>query len=431
MNYFVFVLFIAFYPLGKTSEAKTLEMVHLVYRHGHRSPIYIYPKDPYQENTSWPDGLGRLTQIGMNMEYDLGKFLKSRYINQNSLVNSSYLYKEVYIRSSDVERCLQSAETQLAGFYPPKGYQVWNTAIPWQPVPVHTVPADEDAVLRPGDTVCPRLFKLEDDKKREPIYLQKQAQYNDFMKQLSNYTGMLVNFDNLWEIGDALVCEKVAGFKIPSWAQQNWKKLLEITKWVFLNQYKGSDELGRLLGGTLLGIMNDNMEKRKEGKYLDLLKKLYMFSGHDTSILSLTAALDIEMSVPTFASCMMVELYKDSGNNYFVEIHYRNDSSGSTYLMKLKECDYQCPLAAFLSLTKNRVPTNREKECNFPKKTDFFTVHRLKIASLLFIITTVLFLIIIIILCIRRRAYSTRRMAYKVNGYGDDESLIQEMKEEL
>lgn len=35
-----------------------------------------------------------------------------------------YNLLQVYIRSSDVERCLQSAETQLAGFYPPKGYQV-------------------------------------------------------------------------------------------------------------------------------------------------------------------------------------------------------------------------------------------------------------------------------------------------------------------
>lgn len=33
-----------------------------------------------------------------------------------------------------------SAEANLAGLYPPKGQQVFNPNITWQPIPVHTVP---------------------------------------------------------------------------------------------------------------------------------------------------------------------------------------------------------------------------------------------------------------------------------------------------
>ena len=63
---------------NEASKEKILKMVHLVYRHGARSPIQFYPNDKYQEK-DWPDGAGRLTQKGMNLEYDLGKFLKERY----------------------------------------------------------------------------------------------------------------------------------------------------------------------------------------------------------------------------------------------------------------------------------------------------------------------------------------------------------------
>lgn len=40
-----------------------------------------------------------------------------------------------------------SAESNLAGFFPPDGNQVWNTKILWQPIPIHTIPERLDEVL--------------------------------------------------------------------------------------------------------------------------------------------------------------------------------------------------------------------------------------------------------------------------------------------
>ena len=42
-----------------------------------------------------------------------------------------------------------SAVTNLAGLYPPKGGDIWDAQLPWQPIPVHTTPAEVDHVSYP------------------------------------------------------------------------------------------------------------------------------------------------------------------------------------------------------------------------------------------------------------------------------------------
>lgn len=58
---------------------------------------------------------------------------------------------QVYVRSTDFDRTLMSAEANLAGLFPPDGMQRFNPNISWQPIPVHTVPIAEDRV-RPASS---------------------------------------------------------------------------------------------------------------------------------------------------------------------------------------------------------------------------------------------------------------------------------------
>lgn len=40
-----------------------------------------------------------------------------------------------------------SAESHLAGLYPPTSNQTWNGDLPWQPIPVHTIPRDDGNLI--------------------------------------------------------------------------------------------------------------------------------------------------------------------------------------------------------------------------------------------------------------------------------------------
>lgn len=53
---------------------------------------------------------------------------------------------QIFVRSTDYDRTLMSAQANLAGLYPPNGSQVFEPNLQWQPIPVHTVPQSQERV---------------------------------------------------------------------------------------------------------------------------------------------------------------------------------------------------------------------------------------------------------------------------------------------
>lgn len=126
---------------------------HILYRHGDRTPVLTYPTDPYSAASNWPMPLGVLTNTGKQQHFALGQWLRQRY--GNVLLSEHYTPKEIYIRSTNSDRTLQSSESNLAGLYPPQGKQIWNDDIEWQPIPVHTVADGDDWLIGGLVPACP------------------------------------------------------------------------------------------------------------------------------------------------------------------------------------------------------------------------------------------------------------------------------------
>ncbi|VDM63163.1 unnamed protein product [Angiostrongylus costaricensis] len=181
---------------------RNLVFVQAIWRHGDRAPLSLpYPNDPYNE-TAWQRGWAQLTNvrylsliislsnIGMKQMNELGIYFRMRY---GFFISSHFVPSEVYIRSSDSDRALTSAQAFLAGFYPASGSFQWQRGNHWQPIPVHaTSPGEPDLLLKPTSISCKNIDKLvdEDYEKQAKYY---EGQYGEMFKLLAEQTG-IANF---------------------------------------------------------------------------------------------------------------------------------------------------------------------------------------------------------------------------------------------
>ncbi|XP_034502256.1 lysosomal acid phosphatase isoform X2 [Ailuropoda melanoleuca] len=333
----------------------------LLYRHGDRSPVKTYPKDPYQED-EWPQGFGQLTKEGMRQHWELGQALRQRY---HGFLNTSYHRQEVYVRSTDFDRTLMSAEANLAGLFPPNGMQRFNPNISWQPIPVHTVPIAEDRLLKFPLGPCPRYEQLQNETRQTPEYQNESIQNAQFLDMVANETGLTdLTLETVWNVYDTLFCEQTHGLVLPPWASPQTMQRLSRLKdfsFRFLFGIYEQAEKARLQGGVLLAQIRKNLTLMAASSQLP---KLLVYSAHDTTLVALQMALDVYNGEQApYASCHIFELYQEDNGNFSVEMYFRNESNKAPWPLVLPGCPHRCPLQDFLHLTEPIVPKDWQQEC--------------------------------------------------------------------
>ncbi|XP_078540595.1 lysosomal acid phosphatase isoform X2 [Lissotriton helveticus] len=399
--------------LAGAGGARELRRVTLLYRHGDRSPIKGYPTDPYNEDT-WPQGFGQLTQVGMKQHWDLGQALRSRY---RGFLNDSYDRREIHVRSTDSDRTLMSAECNLAGLYPPGESQTFSVNMSWQPIPVHTVPEDEDRLLKFPLLPCPRYEELQKETRQSAEYVNKTKENLSFLAMVANKTGIKeISLESVWSVYDTLFCESRHNLSLPSWATTEVMKRLEDLKnfsFRFLFGIHKTVEKSRLQGGLLLDqILKNFTEVAKSTKEEHL--KVIMYSAHDTTVVALQAALNVYNGIQTpYAACHIMELYQEDSGNFSVEMYFRNDSAKDPFPLVLPGCSLSCPLHEFLRLTTAVISEDRERECRTPSSPSDTVVVGLAICGV------VLFLVIAVLLVLVFRLRSQPDGYHQVSHEGE------------
>ena len=174
------------------AEPGALKFVHVIFRHGDRTPISHYPTDPFSARSEWPVGPGQLSSEGKRQHFLLGQRLRQTY-GGGRLLGEVYSEEEVEVRSTDVDRTLMSAQANLAGLFPPAGYLEWNPELKWQPVPVHTVDQARDSLLSSTHSLCPRLVRLREEAAASDWAAQVYRDNEELLRYLSLHTGQTID----------------------------------------------------------------------------------------------------------------------------------------------------------------------------------------------------------------------------------------------
>ena len=137
--------------------------------------------------------------------YRLGTFLRSRYSASfpDPQTGTGHIRpRDVYVRSSGIERCLETAQLITAGLVPPQGAWKWSLGGEggtsaeslgsiWQPVPVHSAPQAEDGLLVPGSN-CKRAIALYGRIPEAEVVKRYMAPFEGVLASVSNATGVKV-----------------------------------------------------------------------------------------------------------------------------------------------------------------------------------------------------------------------------------------------
>ncbi|TRY64358.1 hypothetical protein TCAL_00857 [Tigriopus californicus] len=389
-------------PIQPLESELKVKFVTVIYRHGDRTPIDPYPTDPYKDASEWPVGFGQLTVRGKQMQYALGQYLRARY---GQLLGQKYGESLIYVRSTDFDRTLMSAGSNLAGLFPPIGTEVWNDQLLWQPIPIHTVPGDIDNLLS-NHAKCPRRDKAQDEVLASDEVHKLNQQHKELYGYLTEHSGTsITNMVEVDYIYDTLFIERIYNKTLPKWTQSVFPDKMKYLRDLSFIVSTWTRELKRLTAGPLISDILTTFRKIQSGENP---RKMHMYSGHDTTIASLLNALELldPVVAPPYASSVLVELlstFKPHQPKYFVRILYRNDSSREPYSLQLPGCQELCPLDDFDRLTVNLRPESHwAQECSLGDQEDdltmeFITFVSVSIGILLFVILT----LAVIVKCFR------------------------------
>ncbi|KAK4878734.1 hypothetical protein RN001_011240 [Aquatica leii] len=345
---------------------RVLKLVHMIFRHGIRTPADTYPNDPYINNTWFPIGWGQVTNEGKQKLYQHGVFLRNRY---DHFLGHYYTPDLYYVQCTEAERTQVTAQCINAGLWPPhRSQQVAN--LYWQPIPTHAEPLNSDSLLlvrRP----CPQYHIELEKVLKSPEVQQKLQRERELFDQVARYTGSKIeSFEDAQDVYTTLMSEEAAGVKLPEWTRYFYPhRLYEPSTFSFmLNAY--NDQMNRLKGGVLLKKLIEDWKAVETGTIKPKDRRAFLYVGHDSTVVNILSTLKIwDAQIPGFAINALFEFSYDRDlREYGVEIFLRNntDPFAEPHRLRIPNCDFFCPLRRLISLTKAVIPEDWEEEC----KTD-------------------------------------------------------------
>jgi len=360
--------------------------VHVVTRHGDRSPESPLPLFPVDWNCSdsyemlgirgvttlfrkrflphaydiltGSCSVGQLTSRGILQHYTLGQNLARKYRRDIPFLISP-VRGDILIRSTNVDRTIQSAQMNLAGFF--NGTEIGNDLYD-----LWIWPGAGDALLPPTiQAVCPAVQKLNTwGNPNIPSILQKYSALISEAHLIFNITPELFP---MIALNDGTICRFChnSTYPLPGTVSKEFVlNLYNFFSEILSTTYQvGTDLLSAPLIYELLGTQWLSAVKNQR-KSLDG-PKYCLWSAHDATLGFLLAGLNLTyfdgnfLMEPPFAAHLELELWQSStDNSYVIGLSYNGQ------YLKIPSCnDYFCDYLEWYNSLNVLTPDQWTQKC--------------------------------------------------------------------
>ena len=379
---FLFLLIIKF-PKLKFEKLQPLENIYFAFehfRHGARTPNRFIDKKKEMDfiNTTWHEGAGELTYLGILQQYLIGTRNKIRY---SKFLSSKYNPQEILIYSTNLNRTKTSGYAQLLGLYEKdkmkvihteggkkninfndfKSYNGENLLLKTYPIPYFILQyikrgnqfRYEKTFDYSRDVNCQKIkFLRNKNKLLDKHYI---SYYETFKKYMETFLEDHYDFDfekrdkfeQLHRFCDAFISQ-VTDKRVNDFIEkernisETYLRCIEYEKLKLFNIEQGGQAnfTGEISMSAVMLRIIKWMECRMSLKSnIDIKKgcpKFVMYSAHDTTLAAmgrfLLSAFNILVPYPYFAATQSFELRKYN-KDFYVEIYF-NDKLGLNVTFK-------------------------------------------------------------------------------------------------
>ncbi|CAH8500551.1 unnamed protein product [Schistosoma turkestanicum] len=401
-----------------------LKHLHILFRHGDRSPIVIIPAILQNIPPAWSQGLGMLTDKGVEQHFFLGKWLRSKY---DGFVPSKYNGSNYHVRSTDVDRTLMSAMANAAGFYNQSPSPLSAYGINWFPIPVHTKPQVTDALL--GISPCPYRDSLQKAQMNSQSSIEFEKNHSALFTKLTSVAGIgPVNRHNVWSITDLITCMIAHNITLPDWCTADLlTELFEVSRFYWVKQLSSSEDIIRLEIGVFLHTFVVHIRSIIHGEPLNLnsehtlsTKHIMIYSAHDTDVTYILAGFGVyDNQLISYASTVILELHgpdkSSKESDYLIKLLYKKGMTDETgEYLTLPACKGQpgyngCPVNLVLKQIQPLLLDTHSffKECRIhPPDNINYRLHPVVFIFVGAIISSVLMLLVFWYYSFRLRRYN-------------------------
>ncbi|RZC35945.1 venom acid phosphatase Acph-1, partial [Asbolus verrucosus] len=335
------------------TEEDTLVLLHVLFRHGNRTPdrIGLFPKDPHLNETYEPFGYGQLTTKGKATEYAIGQYLRRAY---GTFIPEQYTPGLLYALTTDTDRTKMSLELVLASLFPPLATDVFVDGLNWQPIPFEIEKGA--GLINIPLTVCVQyglhyLVYLESEEAQNIL-----AGYKELYQTMRTNTGLIIIEPALMaDVFDTLESEYDYGLELPEWTSEIFPEVLEEAAGLYFEFATGNTVLKRYAAGFLLKKILDDSLSKKNG-LLPENRKLFLYSAHDYNVGSVLHTLNVfERHVPPYGATVFFEIHNIEGV-YGLKLYYQDYKQADPRLLTIPGCSSFCELDTLAQLLEEYFP---------------------------------------------------------------------------